>query len=584
MQPVKSEQTDKQSDFMKVVMLDQYRSLRKLEEYSKQTRNLAAVSALDEHGIKSDEDKSLEIAKDGLKVDKEALSETKKLNENLSKLSVAIKDNISGMIKNGGGEKLGDKAVKGAANTDVKSIGDVIGGWGKNKIQGIKDTVKHIATPSAWNLRGMVGVEKGSGSLADQLLQNRENRQARVKEKAEFVKNAVDHDRSTRNVMNFSGTKTDEQRAAGLAAGQAHAEKKYEEMKGKEKALSEAHGKVTSAQAAGYAPKVGDVKARDKAAAEFAEVDPRQRSQAVQAIRDEKNTPTKVEASATKSQDLFSKEESTEENQKVFTDMAAVLSQQLQVQTEILGFFKNKPPEQPAAAAQESGGGGILSSAMDLAANIGGKGKGLLGKAGGFLKAAGPGLLKGGLLGIGGMAAEAGGDALKDAGYEKTGGAVSTLGTAASYAGTGAMIGSVIPGVGTAIGAGVGGAIGLGKGLYDNWGSMFGGKKEDDAKAKVQEKPKEGEPIGVTKTGTPVFEVKPSAVPANSAIGERLAGESKSTEDLKADKMASVGGTAMVNAPTTINNNSTMNTNHPRSPSRNPESSMNRYIQSRYAA
>ena len=31
------------------------------------------------------------------------------------------------------------------------------------------------------------------------------------------------------------------------------------------------------------------------------------------------------------------------------------------------------------------------------------------------------------------------------------------------------MIGSVVPGVGTAIGAGVGGAIGAGKGIYDNY-------------------------------------------------------------------------------------------------------------------
>ena len=131
------------------------------------------------------------------------------------------------------------------------------------------------------------------------------------------------------------------------------------------------------------------------------------------------------------------------------------------------------------------GGGGLLDTAADLAGSFGkgggtaAKGGGLLSKAGGLLKAAGPGLLKGGLIGIGGAAAEAGGDALKEAGYEKTGGAVSTLGSAAKYAGMGAMVGSVIPGLGTAIGGAVGGVIGAGVGLYKNWGSMFGGSKNE---------------------------------------------------------------------------------------------------------
>lgn len=44
-----------------------------------------------------------------------------------------------------------------------------------------------------------------------------------------------------------------------------------------------------------------------------------------------------------------------------------------------------------------------------------------------------------------------------------------TLGTAAGWAGTGALIGSVIPGIGNALGAGIGGVLGLGKGIYDNF-------------------------------------------------------------------------------------------------------------------
>lgn len=121
-----------------------------------------------------------------------------------------------------------------------------------------------------------------------------------------------------------------------------------------------------------------------------------------------------------------------------------------------------------------AGGGGALSSIADAASLIGGKGKTIgrgakyLSKVGGIGK-----LAKGiGIGAVGALAGEGiqmGGDKLKEAGYEKTGKAVGVAGTATKYAGYGAMIGSVIPGVGTAIGAGVGGVIGAGKGIYDQY-------------------------------------------------------------------------------------------------------------------
>lgn len=49
------------------------------------------------------------------------------------------------------------------------------------------------------------------------------------------------------------------------------------------------------------------------------------------------------------------------------------------------------------------------------------------------------------------------------------------VGQTATYASTGALIGSVIPGLGTAIGAGIGGVLGAGMGLWDNWDTL---KKE----------------------------------------------------------------------------------------------------------
>lgn len=123
----------------------------------------------------------------------------------------------------------------------------------------------------------------------------------------------------------------------------------------------------------------------------------------------------------------------------------------------------------------ETTGGGALSAVGDIASGLtGGKGKAIgrgakyLSKVGGIGK-----LAKGiGIGAVGALAGEGiqmGGDKLKEAGYEKTGKAVGVAGTATKYAGYGAMIGSVIPGVGTAIGAGVGGVIGAGKGIYDQY-------------------------------------------------------------------------------------------------------------------
>ena len=142
-----------------------------------------------------------------------------------------------------------------------------------------------------------------------------------------------------------------------------------------------------------------------------------------------------------------------------------------------------------AAAAAALALGGL--SAGKLLGGGGGGGGGLLGKLGGEAGSAGgigskalsagKGLLKGGALAIGGAALEYGGDKLKESGHEKLGGAASVLGKSASYAGTGAMIGSVIPGVGTAVGGALGAALGAGMGLYENWGNMFGSKGDANA-------------------------------------------------------------------------------------------------------
>jgi hypothetical protein len=111
------------------------------------------------------------------------------------------------------------------------------------------------------------------------------------------------------------------------------------------------------------------------------------------------------------------------------------------------------------------GGGGIDIEAPDDKGGKGGKGK----------------LLKG-LKGFGvGAAVGIGSDLAADAlGRDtKSGAGADVLGTAAGMAGTGALLGSFVPGIGTAIGAGIGGAAGAGLGLYQNWGTLFGENKNN---------------------------------------------------------------------------------------------------------
>ena len=116
-------------------------------------------------------------------------------------------------------------------------------------------------------------------------------------------------------------------------------------------------------------------------------------------------------------------------------------------------------------ALRASGGGGL---------GFGGKGgKGGLGAK---LGKGAKGVMKGGAMALGGVALDYAGDALKDSGHDKMGAAADIGASTLGWAGTGAMIGSIIPVIGTGVGAAVGGVLGFGKGLYDNWDSF---KSED---------------------------------------------------------------------------------------------------------
>lgn len=115
-------------------------------------------------------------------------------------------------------------------------------------------------------------------------------------------------------------------------------------------------------------------------------------------------------------------------------------------------------------AAKAMGAGGMGGKGGPLG-DFGGGGKGKLG-----------GFAKGGALALGGIALSYAGSKLNEGGHDQLGAGADILGTTAEWAGTGAMIGSVVPGLGTGIGAAVGGGLGLAKGLYDNWGTIGGPK------------------------------------------------------------------------------------------------------------
>jgi hypothetical protein len=482
----------------------------------------------------------------------------------------------------------------------------------------------------------------------------------RAVEKKEFRDAAKESDRGTKATGNLPNNDTRNmfQKTFGLGKTlqDKRADRMFEEKKAAEEKLAEEQMRINRANEAGLVPLKKQTEARDEAAKEVIEKTPALKKQFEPEKEEKKSTkkakvekapeeekvtrtrkakvekateeptqktsnvipfPSKTEAVDTKSIESANTMEKESESAAIKAnddkqlitaehEMGSTLIQSLEVQKQTLAAITKMGEAAANGDSGSSGGSSMIETAADLAGNVGKKGGGMLSKAGKFLGKAGPGLLKGGVGALGGMALEAGGESLKENGYEKTGGAVSTLGTAASYAGTGAMIGSVIPGVGTAIGAGVGGAIGLGKGLYDNWGSMFGKKKEDDTKTtSAQMESVMGKPV--TK-GKPLDPDQMAQVKTNMEHGIKPSPLVKEAYDLglKQPKMEGVsngsavvedasarnegmksstsgGGNTLVNAPT---NNVITNTNSntpSRSPVRNQESTMAKYIENRYA-
>lgn len=127
-----------------------------------------------------------------------------------------------------------------------------------------------------------------------------------------------------------------------------------------------------------------------------------------------------------------------------------------------------KPLRGAAKAAREAK---LAKEGVSTATSVASKGAGIASKAGG--------IAKGGAVALGGVALDFAGDALIESGHETIGKSAKVAAKAAEYAGMGAMIGTVIPGLGNAAGAVIGGVIGTGVGLWENFGNEISAMGKD---------------------------------------------------------------------------------------------------------
>jgi len=523
------------------------------------------------------------------------------LTESLKDLGKILKDNIKAYVKAGGG----DKVVAGIEKSDAEKAKQT-GGLRSFLLGGAKgEAVKKDSwLQKAENLTGLkVGKYSPSGAI-DKYLTNREEKQATAKEKKAYIESALTNDKRGIALKNLKG-----EDYAREDAG-----KRFDSIKAKEAEVKEHQAKMDYSTGAGYNAKKKDIAARDKAVAELVEMDPRRAKD----FKDARGTPltemdhSKREEEA-EGQKKVSADQLQEQNKMLAEEntIGKTLIESLDVHKQILAAIQ---------AGGTGGGGSLLGDAADAASNFMGKGKGLLGKAGKFIgKNAGK---LGAIAGIAGGAyeaysgwsdaneAEARGEITHDQGNVKKGEAVGggAGGAAGAWGGAaaGAAIGSVVPVVGTAIGGVIGGALGyyggskigskIGGSLVEGYQGLkgmlgFGGDEKSGATTTKSEthdlKWNDGKP---TIDGKPVsqkeYMAAANGVETPSLNSPDINGASKANADMAADSTGKGGSsnTSIVNAPsTTINNNGSAQASQ-RSDIRNPDSTVNRYISSRYAA
>jgi hypothetical protein len=587
------------TQFSNVIMFEQAKSLRNLKDLSEK---------VDSSQKNSDDNKSTKLAEN--------------LNQNLKTLAEKIEEQTKITIKNAIKGGFGSEKAEQINSKDVKlARGEDGKGSRLRKILLGGDQTEDIKKN---NWMG----KYSPGMAVSGWLDKREQKQAYKKEEGEFVKGAIQNDPRAIALKNLKG----EDYAA------EDAKKRFAELKEKEKELTEAQKRIDESKAAGYAPKVKDVKARDDATKKIMEIDPREQSRlkadAKKDIQEGKvKEPKHTEKTEDQQEDSKIQAESASEMINLQkgeaaneTTMGQTLIQSLEIQKQMLEALKE---------GGAGGGGSLLDTASDLM----GKGKGKLGKAGSMLgKTAGfLGKDAGKIGAIGGIAMGAydaytgWGDANEQlaAGTitedqanvkksEAVGGGVGGAAGAWGGAAAGAAIGSVVPVVGTAIGGLVGGALGymggsaIGKKAGGAITEGYQGAKKWLGFGEQEIDPATGKPVesGLSKFAggakdmfmkyTPAGmaasalmnnkdslvsgaqSVGKGATSAVSWLGDKLFGGSKENEDLKAasGKKPEETKTVLNTSNNVVNNNTTQAA---RKSVRSDDPSSNRYFNSRYA-
>jgi len=549
---------------------------------------------------------------------KEETKRTKELNDNLKGLKEAIKENIKSFVKSGGGQAMAKQLVaKEAKQPAANTLRKVLFGE-----QSAAETKKE----------SFFGF---TGALSDRVTE-REKRQQTQREKKEYVDAALkSNDKQIIGVRNLAGTATAEQRAEGEARAKKYAEDKFDEIKKKEAALAEMERKISAVEDAGFNVKKATRDQRDAAAAELAEFDPRRKAEFVPVKGSDKQIKqTEKSEDQTESDTLITTFYSDTIKQQ--TEMGATLIASLDVQKQSLESLK-KIAELGISGGGEGSGPSIdvdIPSRAGKAGRVGkaAAGAGMLSRAGGFLARNAGKIGAIGAVGVGTYEAVSGyneaeekvksGEITKEEGQVKkgeaigsgVGGASGAIGGAKAGALAGAALGTIVPGVGTAIGGVAGGIIGGGLGYFGgSWlgkkaggaiGGAGAGETPDAKTATMQtlanEPVEKGKPLSANQMAVADMKIsmgnklnaleqeaydlakkQPKMEPSKQ--GADLSGASAKNEELKSAAGKGGSGANTVVAPTTNNTVNNNNINSMRSPTRNQESTVNRYIANRYA-
>jgi len=507
-------------------------------------------------------------------VKKEETKRTKELNDNLKGLKEAIKDNIKLFVKGGGGQAMGKQLIANEAKQPAASkLRKVL--FGEQKAEETKK-------------ESFFGF---TGALSDKITK-REKEQQVQREKKEYVDAALkSNDKQIIGVRNLAGTATPEQRAEGEARAKKYAEDKFDEIKKKEAALAEMERKISAVESAGFNVKKATRDERDAAAAELAEFDPRRKAEFAPVKGSDKQIK-QAEKSEDQSESDTQMAVFHTENIKTQTVMGESLIASLDVQKQSLEQLK-KIADLGISAGE--GGGNGPSIDVDLPSRAGKAGRvgkaaagaGILSKAGGFLARNAGKIGAIGAVGVGTYEAVSGyneaeekvksGEITKEEGQVKkgeavgsgVGGATGAIGGAKAGAVAGAALGTIVPGLGTVVGGAVGGLVGGAAGYF---GGSWLGKKAGGAGVKASQS-FDGSANEYDAMGNI------TGVTSDTAKIEKA---SAKNESMKVKGSAS-GSPTVVSAPTTNNTVNNNNINSMRSPIRNQESTVNRYIANRYA-